>query len=78
MDKKGLEKYRKVGEKATINFHCRFSKTQYERLQFLAEQNGHKTISNYIRTQCLSPNTEHKINEILDLLKRGAENGKFK
>lgn len=50
-----------------------FTKQQKERLQFLAESSGFKTISSMIRHQCLNPSLELKINEILKLLRSKEE-----
>jgi len=64
------------GEKSNYPIQIRLSKTQKERLEFLAEQHGYKTISQYIRAQCLTPSIEGKLNQILTLLKNGGESSK--
>ena len=73
--KQGLKNdFREIGEKENYNFHMRLTKSQYMRLKNLAEMEGHKTISGYVRTNLLNPSMEIKINQILDLLQKNKLN----
>lgn len=57
-------------ERANHNIIIRLSKSQHERLKFLAESSNYKTVSQYCRDRLLeSPSIEVKINSILNLLK---------
>jgi len=63
----------RCGEKGTAPVQVRFSPTEKERLEFLCSQAGYKTLSQYIRAQCLNPAIEGKLNQILEILKEKAE-----
>lgn len=56
------------GYKKTKLFQVRLDYVQYERLQVLASASGYKSVSDYARTNLLSPDVHDKLNRILQLL----------
>ncbi len=55
-------------EKELREVRCRLTKTQRQRLDFLAEQAG-KTLSEYIRSRIFeAPTVEIKLNKILEII----------
>jgi hypothetical protein len=72
-----IKEINNFGEKENYPFQMRLTKSQKERLQLLAEQNGFKTISAFVKFQIFNPSLEMKVNQILSILKeQGGENGK--
>lgn len=61
-----------VGKKL-YNCKVRLTKNQYERLQFLAEQQGFKTISNFLRWKLFNDDVHYKLNLILEKLNNGVQ-----
>jgi hypothetical protein len=64
------------GEKANHSILIRVTKTQKERVRALADSSGHKSISDYVRTELLNPSIEMKVNKILELLQKTELNNK--
>jgi hypothetical protein len=61
------------GEKANHMVLIRVTKTQKERLKALAEAEGHKTVSDYVRTNLLNPSVEAKLNQIISFLQKSRD-----
>jgi hypothetical protein len=56
-------------EKELREVRCRLTKTQRQRLEFLAEQAGFATLSEYIRSKIFeAPTVEIKLNKILEII----------
>jgi len=64
-----INEFRENGDKENHRLEIRLSKSQKQRLQMLAEASGFKTVSGWVRYQCLNPSIELKINQILSILK---------
>ena len=64
-----INEFKENGERENHLLQIRLTCTQKKRLQMLAESSGFKTVSSFVRSQCLNPSMELKINEILILLK---------
>ena len=57
------------GEKGSHNIIIRVSPRQHEQVKVLAEMNGYKTISSFVRSKILeSPLIEKRITEIYQIL----------
>lgn len=64
-----MESRTNFGEKNNHNILIRLTKSQHQRLKFLAESNNYKTLSQYARDKLFeSPAVEIKLNNILKLL----------
>ncbi len=55
--------------KGNVFVKIRVTESQNKRLRFLAEDSGFNTVSAYIRSQCLNPSMEVKLNQIIKMLK---------
>ena len=61
--------FRMYGEKENHRLLVRLTKTQKQRIKFLAEAEGYKTMSNFVRIHLLNPSFDEKLNQIIVLLK---------
>ena len=62
--------FRMYGEKENHRLLVRLTKTQKQRIKFLAEAEGYKTMSNFVRIHLLNPSFDEKLNLILQSLKK--------
>ena len=62
--------FRRPGEKENHRLLVRLTKTQKQRIKFLAEAEGYKTMSNFVRIHLLNPSFDEKLNLILQSLKK--------
>ncbi len=63
------EEYRKTGEKGNFLFQIKLTRSQKDRLKFLAESAGYKTISSYVRSRCFdNMSIDIKLNKILSII----------
>lgn len=67
---KQINEFKGNGEKGNHLLQIRLTCTQKKRLQMLAEVSGFTTVSAFVRSQCLNPSIDMKVNEILQLLKK--------
>ena len=65
--------FKQQGERENHLLQIRLSKSQKERLEMLSQASGYKSVSEYVRFQCLNPSMELKINQILSLLQDNKE-----
>ena len=65
-----MNEFRQNGDRENHRLEIRLSKSQKQRLQMLAEASGFTTVSAFVRSQCLNPSMEMKVNEILAILKK--------